>query len=90
VRAIKLVQRWERTGSVAPARMGGRKRYALAAHEARPDFNPIEQLFAKLKAILCKAAARTLEALIDAIPAALGAFTPAECANYFANDGDPS
>jgi transposase len=33
--AIKLVQRWERTGSVAPAPMGGRKPYALAAHEAR-------------------------------------------------------
>jgi transposase len=33
--AIKLVQRRERTGSVAPAPMGGRKPYALAAHEAR-------------------------------------------------------
>jgi len=32
---IKLVQRWERTGSVAPAPMGGRKPFALAAHEAR-------------------------------------------------------
>jgi len=32
---IKLVQRWERTGSVAPAPMGGRKAFALAAHEAR-------------------------------------------------------
>lgn len=52
-----------------------------------PDFNPIEQLFAKLKAILRKAAARTLEALIDAITLALSAFTPGECANYFANAG---
>ena len=52
-----------------------------------PDFNPIEQLLAKLKAILRKAAARTLAALIDAITAALGALTPAECANYFANAG---
>ena len=33
--AIKLLQRWERTGSVAPAPMGGRKPHALAAHEAR-------------------------------------------------------
>jgi transposase len=33
--AIKLVQRWERTGSVAPAAMGGRKAFALAAHETR-------------------------------------------------------
>jgi len=33
--AIKLVQRWERTGSVAPAPMGGRKPFALAAHADR-------------------------------------------------------
>ena len=52
-----------------------------------PDLNPIEQLFAKLKALLRKAAARTFEALTDAIAAALGAFTPSECANYFANAG---
>ena len=32
-----------------------------------PDFNPIEQFFAKLKALLRKAAARTVEALIAAI-----------------------
>jgi transposase len=52
-----------------------------------PDLNPIEQLFAKLKAILRKAAARTLQALIDAIATALSVFTPGECANYFANTG---
>lgn len=52
-----------------------------------PDLNPIEQLFAKLKALLRKAAARTYEALIDAIAAALSAFTPGECANYFTNAG---
>ncbi len=52
-----------------------------------PDLNPIEQLFAKLKALLRKAAARTFEALIHAIAAALNAFTPGECANYFANAG---
>lgn len=52
-----------------------------------PDFNPIEQFFAKLKALLRKAAARTLDALIAAIAAALDAFSPAECANYFANAG---
>jgi transposase len=33
--AIKLLQRWKRTGSVAPAPIGGSKPYALAAHEAR-------------------------------------------------------
>ena len=31
-----------------------------------PDLNPIEQLFAKIKALLRKAAARTLDALLDA------------------------
>lgn len=52
-----------------------------------PDFNPIEQAFAKLKALLRKAAARTVEALEAAIAAALDAFTPNECANYFTNSG---
>jgi transposase len=32
--AIKLLQRWEHTGSVAPAPMGGTKRFALEPHEA--------------------------------------------------------
>lgn len=52
-----------------------------------PDFNPIEQAFAKIKALLRKAAARTVEALETAIATALEAFTPDECANYFANSG---
>ena len=55
-----------------------------------PDFNPIEQAFAKLKSILRKAAARTVDALEAAIATALDAFTPDECANYFTNSGyDP-
>ena len=48
-----------------------------------PDFNPIENAFAKLKALLRKAAARTIDNLWDAIRDALPAFTPSECANYF-------
>jgi transposase len=52
-----------------------------------PDFNPIEQAFAKLKAALRKAAARTFEALIKAIANALADFKPQECANYIANSG---
>ena len=48
-----------------------------------PDFNPIENAFAKLKAILRKAAARTFDDLWDAIGEALSAFGPDECANYF-------
>ena len=52
-----------------------------------PDFNPIENAFAKLKAFLRKAAARTVPALHTAIAEALDAFTPQECANYFTNSG---
>jgi len=49
-----------------------------------PDFNPIENAFAKLKALLRKAAERTVEGLWTAIGRLLEAFTPQECANYFA------
>lgn len=52
-----------------------------------PDFNPIEQAFAKIKALLRKAAARTVDALEAAIASALDAFTREECANYFTNSG---
>jgi transposase len=52
-----------------------------------PDFNPIEQLFAKLKALLRKAAARTQNALWEAIGTLLDDFTPAECQNYIVHSG---
>ena len=52
-----------------------------------PDFNPIEQLFAKLKALLRKAAERSVEGLWSRIASLLGAFPPDECANYFRNAG---
>ena len=48
-----------------------------------PDFNPIEKAFAKLKAILRKAAKRTIEGLWNTIADALGTFSPRECRNYF-------
>ena len=48
-----------------------------------PDFNPIENALSKLKAILRKAAARTIPDLWDAIRDALPEFTPEQCANYF-------
>lgn len=48
-----------------------------------PDFNPIEMAFSKLKALLRKAAARTMDDLWDAIATAIQTFTPNECANYF-------
>jgi transposase len=49
--------------------------------------NPIEQLFAKLKALLRKATGRTVEGLWTAIGSALDAFSPDECTNYIANCG---
>src|SRR5271156_612256 len=52
-----------------------------------PDLNPIEQVFAKLKHLLRKAAARTLDALIQAVGQLLIAYTPQECANYLQNAG---
>lgn len=48
-----------------------------------PDFNPIEQAFSKLKALLRKAAARTIPDLWAAIAEAIPLFSQAECANYF-------
>jgi transposase len=53
-----------------------------------PDLNPIEQVFAKLKAGLRKVGRRTVDALWHTIGEALDQFTPAECANYFRNAGD--
>jgi len=54
-----------------------------------PDLNPIEQAFAKLKALLRKAAERTVNSLWNAIGQLLELFPPAECANYLANSGYP-
>jgi transposase len=52
-----------------------------------PDLNPIEQLFAKLKALLRKAGARTKEALWTTIGELLDEFSPEECRNYLRNCG---
>jgi transposase len=52
-----------------------------------PDFNPIEKAFSKLKALLRKAAERTVDALWDRSGVLLKAFSPAECANFFAAAG---
>ena len=48
-----------------------------------PDFNPIEMAFSKLKALLRKAAARTVDDLWTIVADSLAAFTPAECRHYF-------
>ena len=52
-----------------------------------PDLNPIEQLFAKLKALLRKTAARTVEALWTAIGHLVSRFAPGECVSYIRNSG---
>jgi transposase len=52
-----------------------------------PDLNPIEQVFAKLKHLLRKACARTVDAVCAAIGELLKTFSPQECANYFKNAG---
>jgi len=52
-----------------------------------PDFNPIEQVFAKLKALLRKLAARSLETLWQGVGTLIPHFSPRECQNYFANAG---
>jgi len=52
-----------------------------------PDLNPIEQMFAKLKHLLRKAAERTAETTWKRIGSLLNAFSAQECANYFTNSG---
>ncbi|MCK1665736.1 IS630 family transposase, partial [Bradyrhizobium sp. 153] len=61
-------------------RSAGAKLFFLPKYS--PDLNPIEQVFAKLKHLLRKAAARTVDAVCAAIGHALDAFTADECANY--------
>src|SRR6201990_1662818 len=66
-------------------RAAGAKLFFLPPYS--PDLNPIEQVFAKLKTLLRKAAERTVEATWMRIGALLDYFTPQECANDFLNAG---
>jgi transposase len=66
-------------------RAAGAKLFYLPKYS--PDLNPIEQVFAKLKHLLRKANARTVDAVCAAIGEILRAFTSEECANYFRNSG---
>ena len=52
-----------------------------------PDLNPIEEAFSKIKALLKKKAARTKEALLEAIAEALRAVTPKDTQGWFAHCG---
>ncbi len=70
-------------------------RQAIEARGARlvflppysPEFNPIELVFSKLKALLRKAAERTIDDLWQRIGGLLDAFPPDECRNYFRHAG---
>ena len=72
-----------------------RVRKLIRAHGAKlfflpkysPDLNPIEQVFAKLKHLLRKAQARSLDAVCTAVGQLLRSFTAKECAAYFENSG---
>jgi transposase len=81
-----------------PAHKGSKVRKAIEAVGAgllylppySPDFNPIENAFSKLKALLRKAAERTIEGLWRLIGDLIETFSPQECANYFSAAGyDP-
>jgi transposase len=69
----------------AAIRKAGAKLFFLPKYS--PDLNPIEQVFAKLKHLLRKAAARTKTAVTQAIGQLLNTYTAEECANYFRNSG---
>ena len=66
-------------------RQAGAKLFFLPRYS--PDLNPIEQVFAKLKHLLRKAAARTKQTVWQTIGVLLDRFSPEECANYFRNAG---
>jgi transposase len=52
-----------------------------------PDFDPIEEPFSKVKAILRKTEARTREALVEAMGEALDAVTARDARGYFEHRG---
>lgn len=52
-----------------------------------PDYNPIEEAFAKIKNLLRKAAARSKEALVDALGIALSSVSPTDARGFFEHAG---
>ena len=63
---------------------GAKLRY-LPAYS--PDLNPIENAYSKLKALMRKGGARTVDALTKLVGRSIKAFTPAECRSYFRHAG---
>ena len=72
-------------GSVITAAIERRGAQMLYLPPYSPDLNPIELAFAKLKAHLRAAAARTFDSLLDHLRSALEQFLPLHCANFFAH-----
>jgi transposase len=78
-----------------PAHKGAAAREAVEAAGAKllflppysPDFNPIENAFSKMKAMLRKAAARTIDDLWKAIATIIDTYSHQECVNYFTAAG---
>src|SRR5271157_2537384 len=95
--AIKWLERVERDGSREPVGRGGHRASKLAPHRVgarlvflpkySPDLNPIEQVFAKFKTLLRKAAARSYDAVSQACAHILAQYPPEECAAYIRNAG---
>lgn len=52
-----------------------------------PDFNPIEQAFAKFKTLVRRMAPRSFDAIAEAIKVILSTFSPSECANRIRHSG---
>ncbi len=75
----------KRQGVRKAIRAAGAKLFFLPPYS--PDLNPIEQAFAKMKTLLRKPDARTIDDTWRQIGALLDRFTAAECANYFTNAG---
>jgi transposase len=63
---------------------GATLRYLL---QYSPDLDPIEMALAKLKALLRRAAVRSVRALWDRLGSLIQTFSPRECANYLRHAG---
>jgi len=60
---------------------------AVISFPILPDLNPIEKAFSKLKTLLRKAKARTIETLWEEVGNICVLFPPQECLNYFISCG---
>jgi transposase len=82
---VDNLQSHQRAAVRTAIRAAGAKLFFLPKYS--PDLNPIEQVFAKLKHLLRKAAARTKDAVCQTIGTLLDRFPAVECSKYFRNSG---